>query len=97
MRHVARVSASVHTLTTMLTGGASSGAVAGAEDDSDTASSSSADSTARGGAEVDMALMAPVTMSVLNFVDLAGSERMSQAATEDTEKERLRQKEVRAC
>ena len=39
--------------------------------------------------------MAPVTISVLNLVDLAGSERLSQAASEDAEKEKLRQKEVR--
>lgn len=39
--------------------------------------------------------LAPVTLSVLNFVDLAGSERQAQAASEDVDQERLRQKEVR--
>ena len=39
--------------------------------------------------------MAPVTISVLNLVDLAGSERLSQAASDDVDKEKIRQKEVR--
>ena len=39
--------------------------------------------------------LAPVTISVINLVDLAGSERLSQAASEDVDREKLRQKEVR--
>ncbi|GAX76977.1 hypothetical protein CEUSTIGMA_g4424.t1 [Chlamydomonas eustigma] len=35
-----------------------------------------------------------VTISVLNLVDLAGSERLSQAALEDADREKLRQKEA---
>lgn len=45
-----------------------------------------------GGSEAGLA---PVTVSTINFVDLAGSERLSQASTDDAEKEKLRQKEVR--
>lgn len=53
----------------------------------------------QGGATDDMSsdldiTEAPVTMSVINFVDLAGSERLSQAANDDADKEKLRQKEV---
>jgi hypothetical protein len=36
-----------------------------------------------------------VTISVLNLVDLAGSERLSQAALEDADREKIRQKEVK--
>ena len=38
--------------------------------------------------------LGPVTISVINLVDLAGSERLSQAASEDVDREKLRQKEV---
>jgi hypothetical protein len=59
------------------------------EDFSDSEASSSASGGSGG------AVLAPV-LSAINFVDLAGSERLSQAGvTDDADRERLRQKEVR--
>ncbi len=53
------------------------------------------DDSSSGAGGSDAVVQAP-RMSTINFVDLAGSERLTQASmTDDADKEKLRQKEVR--
>lgn len=62
-----------------------------ADDKADSSAMSDGEESVTGGLG---ASLAPVTVSIINFVDLAGSERLSQVATDDVDKEKIRQKEV---
>lgn len=57
-------------------------------------SSSDSDDDASPLDALDALSAAPVTVSVMCFVDLAGSERLSQAANDDVDREKVRQKEA---